>query len=214
MDVARRLELQQTQSEARLQIEASRAAAARASARTAQLVRTAAELQLELEREKNARMAISAQLRTRDMTKEQMAKFVEMIKGKVRQLSLLIVPDREASIFGITVLDALRKAGVFVTWQRMESLGSINPAVADAGVTIYECAERGEEGCAGRTLLRAFSAIDVQSKLLNPAQPLQGLPSPSIVIARKPAEFLRGTDEPIPSDVKATESSQTKSTRM
>jgi hypothetical protein len=214
MDAARRLELQQTQSEARIQIETSRAAAARASARIARLVRTASELQLELGREKNARMALSAQLQTRDMTKEQMAKFVEMVKGKVRQLSLFIVPDREASIFGITVLDALRKAGVFVTWHRMESIASSNPEIANAGVTIYECPKRGEEGCAGRTLLKAFSAIDVQSKLLNPAQPLQGLTSPSVVIGVNPAEFLRASDDPIPSDVKAPGSSQTESTRM
>ena len=214
MDATRRLELQQAQSEARIQIETSRAAAAKASERLARLVRTAAELQLELQSEKNARMAMSVQLRTRDMTKEEMAKFIDMIKGKVRQLSLFMVPDREASIFGVSVIDALRKAGVFVTWRRMESLGSISPAIADTGVTIYECPGRDEEGCAGRTLLKAFSAIDVQSKLLNPAQPLQGLPSPSVVIARKPAEFLRASGEPIPSDVKATGSSQTESTRM
>ena len=200
MDAARRLELQQTQS-ARIYIETSRTAVARSSARIAQLVRTATELQLELESEKNARMAMSAQLQTRDMTKEQMAKFVEMVKGKVRQLSLFIVPDREAAFFGTTVLDALRKAGVFVTWQRMEALASINPDVADIGVTIYECPRGSEEGCAGRTLLKAFSAIDVQSKLLNPAQPLQGLPSPSVIISFKPAGFLRAS-EPIPSDVK------------
>jgi len=214
MDAARRLELQQTQLEARIQIETSRAVAAQASARTARLVRTASELQLELGREKNARMALSAQLQSRDMTREQMVKFVEIIKGKVRQLSLLIAPDREASFFGITVLDALRRAGVFVTWHRMESIASSHPEIANAGVTIYECPKRDEEGCAGRTLLKAFSAMDVQSKLLNPAQPVQGLTSPSVVIGVKPAEFLRASDDPISSDVKAHGSSQTETTRM
>jgi hypothetical protein len=213
MDAARKLELQQTQSEARIQIETSRAAAARSSARIALLVRTASELQLELASERSARMAMSAQLQTRDMTKEQMARFIEMIKGKVRQVSLFIVPDREASLFGITVLDALRKAGVFVTWQRMESLANLDP-IADTGVTVYECPKGGEEGCVGPILLKAFSAIDVQSKLLHPGQPLQSLPSPSVVISHRPTEFLRASDGPLPSDVNAPGSSQTDSTRM
>jgi hypothetical protein len=207
MNAANIRELHQVQSEASAQIETSRAATARASARTAQLVRVAAELQLELQSEKQARTALSAQLQTRDMTKEQMAKFVESIKGKIRQLSLFIVPDREASIFGITVLDALRRAGVFVTWQRMQSPAHLSPDVADTGVIIYECPGGGGDECAGRTLLKAFSAIDVQSRLLNSAQPLQGFPSPSLVIALKPPGFLRAADEPIPSDVKATGSS-------
>jgi hypothetical protein len=139
MNAVHRLELQQVRSEANTQIETSRAAAARASARIAQLVRVTAELQLELQSQKYTQAAMAAQLQTRDMTKEQMAKFVETVKGKVRQLSLFIVPDREASIFGIAVLDALRKAGVFVTWHRMQSPAALSPDVADAGVIIHEC---------------------------------------------------------------------------
>jgi hypothetical protein len=206
MNAAHRLELQQIRSAADTQIEASKAAAARASARTAQLVRTTAELQIELQNQKDTQAAMAAQLQTRDMTKEQMAKFVETIKGKVRQLSLFIVPDREASIFGITVLDALRKAGVFVTWHRMQSSAVLSPEVAETGVIIHECPGEAGDDCAGQTLSNAFSAIDIEARILNPAQPLPGFPSPSLIIALKPSGFLR-SDAPILSDLKTTGSS-------
>jgi len=204
MNVANIRELQQVQSEARTQIETSRAAAAEASARTAELVRANAQLQLELQTEKDIRATMSGQLQTRDMTKEQMAKFVETIKGKVRQLSLFTVPDREASIFGITILDALRKADVSATWYRMQSPPTSSQGVAHTGVIIYEYPGGGGDERVGRTLLKAFTDIDVQSNLLNPPQPLQGFPSPSLIVAFKPPEFLRASDNPIPSDVGAT----------
>jgi hypothetical protein len=204
MNAANSLNLRRIQSEASTQVESLKAAAARASARTAQLVRATAELQLQLQSEKDARAALSAQLQTRDITKEQMAKFVETIKGKVRQVSLFTMPDREASIFGITILDALRKAGVFVTWHRLQPPTPLRAEVADTGVVIYECPEKGGDECPGRTLLKAFTDIDVQSSLLSPAQPLQGFPSPSLIVALKPPEFLRASNSPLHPDVKAT----------
>jgi hypothetical protein len=80
----------------------------RAATRTAGLEKANEELRLELQSEKEARLAMSA--RSRDITDEQMAKFVDTVKGKVRQINLFTAPDREASIFGITILDALQKA--------------------------------------------------------------------------------------------------------
>ena len=194
-------ELEQFQSEARAEIENARAEAAQESARNAELAKSNAQFQRELQLEKDARLAMREQFQPRDMTKEQLARFVETVKGKVGQLSLFTVPDPEASAFGVTVLDALRKAGVSVNWYRMPSTTPIQGA-ASTGVIIYEYPQKGDE-CAGRTLLNAFTDIDVQSNLLNPAQPLQGVPSPSLIIALKPPKFLRPSDDPIPSDIKA-----------
>src|SRR5262249_26469749 len=84
-----------------------------------ELLRANTELQQELQEEQDARKAMPEQLQPRDMTKEEVAKFVETIKGKVSRLSLFTVADPEATIFGITVLDSLRKADVSVTWFRM-----------------------------------------------------------------------------------------------
>jgi len=203
MNAAKVRELQQVQSEARTQIETARVDAAQASARTAELEKANAELQLELQSEKDARTTMPGQFQPRDMTKEQIAKFVGAIKGKVRQLSLFTVPDPEASVFGIAVLDALRKADVSVTWYRMQSSVTPVQGVASTGVIIYEYPGGDGDECAGRTLLNAFTDIDVQSNLLNPAQPLQGVPNPSLIIALKPPEFLRPPDRPIPSDTES-----------
>lgn len=199
MNAAKDRELQQVQSEARTQVETARADAAEASARTAELVKANTELQLELQTEKDARIAMPEQFQPRDMTKEQIAKFVETIKGKVPQLSLFTVPDPEASVFGITVLDALRKADVPVAWYRMQSSVTPIQGVATSGVIIYEYPRGGDE-CAGRTLLKAFTDMNMQSSLLSPVRPLPGVPSPSLIIALKPPEFLRPADYPVPSD--------------
>ena len=91
MNAARDRELQQVQSGARAQIEAARADATQASARTAELAKANTELQLDLQTEKDARIALPDQFQPRDMTKEQIAKFVETIKGKVSQQSLITV---------------------------------------------------------------------------------------------------------------------------
>jgi hypothetical protein len=192
-------ELRHVQSEARTHIEALRTAASRANARTADLVRANAELQIQLLTEKEARATLPKDIQTRDMTREQMATFVEAIKGKVRQVNLFTVPDREASIFGVIVLDALRKADVSVTWFRLRSPLTLGPGIADTGVLIYEYPEGKADECAGRALLKAFTDIDVQSNLLKSAQPLQDFPSPSIIIAHKPPDFLRPSNNPIPS---------------
>jgi len=200
MNAAKVRELQQVQSEARTQIEIARVDADQVSARIAELEKANAELQLELQNEKDARTTMPGQFQPRDVTKEQIAKFVGAIKGKVRQLSLFTVPDPEASVFGIAVLDALRKADVSVTWYRMQSSVTPIQGVASTGVIIYEYPGRGGAESAGRTLLNAFTGIDVQSNLLSPAQPLQGVPSPSLIIALKPPAFLRPSDRPIPSE--------------
>ena len=200
MNAAKDRELQQVQSETSARIEAARADATQANARTAELVKANTELQLELQTEKDARIAMPEQFQPRDMTKEQIAKFVETIKGKVGQLSLFTVADPEASVFGIAVLDALRKADVSVTWYRMQSSAIPIPGVATTGVIIYEYPRGGDE-CSGRTLLKAFTDMNMQSSLLSPPQPLQGVPSPSLIIALKPPEFLRTVDQPIRSDM-------------
>jgi hypothetical protein len=200
INAAKDRELKQFQSEARTQIEAARAGAAQASALTAELARANAELQLELQTKKDARIAMREQSQPRDMTKEQLARFVETIKGKVRQLGLFTVPDPEASVFGVTVLDALLKAVVSVIWYRSPSSVTLMPGVASTGVTIYEYPRGGDEG-AGPTLLKAFAEMNMQSSLLSPARPLQGVPSPSLIIALKPPEFLRPSDHPIPADM-------------
>ena len=201
MNVASVRELQQVQSEARAQIDNARAEAAQESARNAELIKTNARFQQELQLEKDARLAMREQSQPRDMTKEQLARFVETVKGKVGQLNLLTVPDPEASIFGITVLDALRKADVSVNWYRMQSATPIQ-GVANTGVIVYEYPQGGDES-AGRTLLKAFTEMNMQSNLLTPKQPLQGVPSPSLIIALKPPQFLRPSGDPIPSDIKA-----------
>jgi len=135
------------------------------------------------------------------MTKEQLTRFVETVKGKVGQLNLFTVPDPEASAFGVTVLDALRKAGVSVNWYRMQSATPVQGAIS-TGVIIYEYPQGGDE-CAGRTLLKAFKEMNMQSNLLTPLQPLQGVPSPSLIIALKPPEFLRASTDPLPPEIKA-----------
>ena len=193
-------ELQQVQSEARSQIENARAQAARESARNAELTRANAQFQLDLQLEKDARLAVSEQFQPRDMTKDQLARFIESVKGKIVQLNLLTVPDPEASAFGVTVLDALRKAGVSVNWYRMQSATPVEGA-ASTGVIVYEYPQGGDES-AGRTLLKAFTEMNMQSSLLAPVQPLHGVPSPSLIIALKPPEFLRPSDHPIPPDIK------------
>jgi hypothetical protein len=190
-------ELQHVQSEARTQIETLRTAASRANARAADLVRANTELQIQLQTEKEARANLPEYIQTRNMTTEQMATFVEAIKGKVRRVSLFTVPDREASIFGITVLDALRKADVSVTWYRLQSPLIPGPGITGTGVLIYEYPEGKADECAGRTLLKAFRDIDVQSNLLNSGQPLQDFPSPSIIIAVRPPDFLQPSSDPI-----------------
>jgi hypothetical protein len=198
MNAGHSLELQQVQSEARTQIEI---VAAQANTRTAGLVKANEELQLELQSERKARKAMSAQ--TRDITNEQMAKFVDTVKGKVRQINLFTAPDREASIFGITILDALQKADVSVTWHRMQSLPTFGRGIADNGVTIYEYPAEEKDESVGRTLAKAFTALDVQPNLLIPTQPLWDLPSPSLIIAPTPPEFLRAPNGPIPSATKS-----------
>jgi len=68
--------------------------------------------------------------------------------------------------------------------------------IASTGVIIYEYEQEGDE-CAGRTLLKAFTDINMQSSLLTPPQPLQDIPSPSVIIALKPPEFLRPSNQPL-----------------
>jgi hypothetical protein len=176
-------------------------AAAQANTRAAGLAKANEELQLALQSERGARKAMSAQMR--DITDEQMAKFVDAVKGKVRQINLFTVPDREASIFGITILDALQKADVSVTWYRARSLPTFARGIADSGVTIYEYPGEEKDDSVGRTLARAFIALDVQPNLLIPAQPLWDFPSPSLFIAPGPPEFLRASKDPIPSTTKS-----------
>ena len=85
MYAAKDRELQQ------VQIEAARTDATQASARTAEPAKANTELQLELQEKKNARITVAEQSQPRDMTKEEMAKFVETIKDKGSQLNLIIV---------------------------------------------------------------------------------------------------------------------------
>jgi hypothetical protein len=196
MNAAHSLELQQVQSEARTQIEI---VAAEAHTHTAGLVKANEELQLELQSEREARK--SAQ--TRDITDEQMAKFVDTVKGKVRQINVFTAPDREASIFGITILEALQKADVSVTWYRTQSLPAFARGIADNSVTIYEYPAEEKDESAGRTLVKAFLAMGVEPNLLIPAQPLWDFPSPSLIIAPRRPEFLRASQDPIPSATKS-----------
>ena len=74
------------------------------------------------------------------------------------------------------------------------------PGVASTGVTIYEYPRGGDE-CVGQTLLKAFTEMNMQSSLLTPARPLQDVPSPSLIIALKPPEFLRPSNHPVPADM-------------
>jgi hypothetical protein len=198
MNAAHSFELQQVQSEARTQIEI---VATEAHTRTAGLVKANEELQLELQSEREARKTMSAQ--TRDITDEQMARFVDMVKGKVRQINVFTAPDREASIFGVTILDALQKADVSVTWYRTQSLPTFARGIADNGVTIYEYPAEERDESVGRTLVKAFTAMGVQPNLLIPAQPLWDFPSPSLIIAPRPPEFLRASKDPLPSVTKS-----------
>jgi hypothetical protein len=200
MNAAKDRELQRFQIEAGSQIEAARENTAQASARTAELLKANTELQLELQQEKDARTAMLEQLQARDMTKEQIAQFVETIKGKVRQLSVFTIPDSEASIYGVTVLDALQKAGVSVTWYRMQSPVIMIEGVNSTGVTIYQDQPGGSEG-AGEALLKAFVDMHIQSNLLTPVQPLQGVPSPSLFIALKPPSFIKSPDPLRPPEI-------------
>ena len=73
-------------------------------------------------------------------------------QGKVRQINLFTAPDREASIFGITILDALQKADVSVTLYRAQSLPTFAQGIADNGVTIYEYPAEEKNESVGRTL--------------------------------------------------------------
>ena len=198
-----RVELQQVKSEARTQIEN---AATRANAFTAQLVEINENLQLELQSEKDARKALSAQLQRRDMTDEQMVKFVATIKGRVRKINLLTVTDREATTFGLTILDALREANVDVSWYRLRSAPPLGQDIGDSGMTIYECSdeEKHEESIA-RILVQAFTALGVRPSLLITAKPLWDLPSPSLIIAPRSPKFVRPSQDPIPSATKSAE---------
>jgi len=194
MNAAHSLEVEQAQTAARNQIEV---AVAQANARIADLVRAQEDLQLALHTEKEARNEISVRSQARDLTSEQMAKFVGAIRGQVRQINLFTVPDRGGSIFGLMILDALREADVSVTWYRMPSLPSFGQGIDNSGVTIYEYAAGERDQSVGRTLAKAFTVIDVRPNLLVPAQPLSYLPSPSLIIAPRPPEFLRPSQAPI-----------------
>jgi hypothetical protein len=196
MNAAHSLELQQVKSEARTQIEI---AATQANTRTAQLVDVNENLQLELQSEKDARKALSTQLQRRDVAGEQMAKFVDTIKGKVRQINLFTVRDHEASIFGLTILDALHEADVSVTWYRVRASSMLPPGIPNYGVTIYEHPGGERDESVGRTLAKAFAEIDVQSNLIISARPLQEFPSPSLIIAPRTPKFVRPSRDPIPS---------------
>jgi hypothetical protein len=198
MNAAHSLELLQVQSEARTQIEF---VAAEAHTRTTGLKEANEELQLELQSEREARKKLSKQ--TRDITDEQMAKFVDTVKGKVRTINVFTAPDREASIFGIAILDALQKADVSVTWYRTQSLPTFARGIADNGVTIYEYPAEERDESTGRTLVKAFTAMGVQPNLLIPAQPLWDFPSPSLFIAPRPPQFLRASNNPLPSATKS-----------
>jgi hypothetical protein len=191
-----RVQLQQVKSEARTQIEN---AATRANALTVQLVEVNENLQLELQSEKDARKTLSAQLQRRDLTDEQMIKFVATIKGKIRQINLLTVADRETTTFGLTILDALREANVDVTWHRLRSAPPLGQDVDDSGVTIYECADEGKhDESNARILAQAFTALEVRPSLLITAKPLWGLPSPSLIIAPRTPTFIPSSQDPIP----------------
>jgi hypothetical protein len=196
-----RVELQLVKSEARTQLEN---AATRANALTAQLVEVNENLQLELQSEKDARKTLSAQLQRRDMTDEQMVKFVATIKGKVRQINLLTVADRETTTLGLTILDALREANVEVTWYRLRSAPPLGQDIADSGVTIYECPDEGKhDESIARILAQAFTALDVRPTLRITAKPLWDLPSPSLIIAPRTPTFIRPSQDPIPSATKS-----------
>jgi transcriptional regulator NrdR family protein len=201
INAAHGLELQQVKSEARTEIEN---AASQVRTRTAQLVEVNESLQLDLQSEKDARKALSAQLQRRDMTDDQMAKFVATIKGKVRQINLFTVADREASKFGLTILDALREADVAVTWYRLRSVPPYVQGIVDSGVTIYAYPAEGKsDERVTRVLAQAFTALDVQPNLLIPSKPLWDLPSPSLIIAPRSPKFVRPSQDPIPSATKS-----------
>jgi hypothetical protein len=195
MNAAKDRELQQFQIEARIQIETAKRDAATANAHATEILKANTDLQLELEREKDARTAMLEQLQPRDMTQEQTAAFVETIKGKVSHVNLFTVPDPEATTYGITILDALRRANVVVNWYRTQSVAITTEGVSSTGVTVYENPAGGADG-AGRTLMKAFTDMDAESHLLT--QPLQGIPSPALFVARKPLKFLRAPDRLIP----------------
>ena len=93
MNAAHHLELLQVQSEARTQIEF---VAAEAHTRTTGLKEANEELQLELQSEREARKKLSKQ--TRDITDEQMVKFVDTVKGKVRTINVFTAPDHNVDL--------------------------------------------------------------------------------------------------------------------
>jgi hypothetical protein len=85
-----------------------------------------------------------------------------------------------------------------VTLYRTQSLPTFARGIADNGVTIYEYPAVEKDESVGRTLVEAFTAMGVQPNLLIPAQPLWDFPSPSLIIAPRPPEFLRASKDPIP----------------
>ena len=200
ISAAHKLELQQVKSDAQTQIEN---AAVQANARNAQLVQVNESLQLELQDEKLARSALAKQNQKNDLTDEQMAKFTDAIKGKIQQITLFTVADREASYFGISILDALREANVDVTWYRIKSGPIFGEGISDSGVTIYEYPADGkDDGSVARILAQAFTALDVRPDVLIPAKPLSDFPSPSLIIAPRVPKFMRSSQDPIRSATK------------
>jgi hypothetical protein len=198
-------ELQKFQSEARVQIEDAQAKAAQAEARAAELLKSNTELQIELQHEQSARSAMLVQLQPRDMTRDQMDQFVASIRGKVTELHVFTIPDPEAAVYGFTVLEALQRAGVAVSWYRLSSSVIPVEGVASTGMTIYEYPATGEGG-AGHALMEAFyplAALSTPGRHLevpctstmdhDATLPLAAkcrIPSPALFIALKPPAFL------------------------
>jgi hypothetical protein len=146
----------------------------------------AADANLRAEKEAGARVAMLAQLKPRDFSKQQMDAFVSTIKGKVKTLNVFTLPDPEAALYGFQVLEALKRAGVDIRWYSTGSGYFLVEGVGSSGLTLYESPERD----AGPVMMAAFEKAGQPMSWFTPERQLANVPSPSLFIALKQPPLL------------------------
>lgn len=179
-----------TAATAAARVEEAKAVAAKANESTAMLARENTQLKLDLKREQGARGAMLDELKPRDITKEQMSSLVNNLRGQAKRVTVYTLSDTEAFFFGNALMDAFRQAGIEVQWMYPPPLEFRLPGIASTGITLYEYPNGGDGG-EGHRLMTAMVAAGVYPMLLTPTEPIPGVPSPAMFVARKQPPFTQ-----------------------
>jgi len=148
------------------------------------------------------------QIKPRDMTREQMTKIADVIRGHVGTVYLYPLADPEASRYMFAISESLRAGGADPKLKLVldEKTGlptfpdKFEAPVSIVGVTVFEAPSTGDSGFVG-TMVRAFSNAGISVIGQSMDAPPPGVETPAIFVGLKPAPFLQFPEYAMPPEL-------------